>query len=177
MRCFIALDLPPSLQDALVSLQNELRSRGLFFGKFTSLQNLHLTLKFLGEIKEEQAEEVKEKLRTISFPSFLATLPEAGLFSPKFIRIIWATLEQDKVLPLQKQIDEALSFPKEKRFMSHITIARVKKVDEKEKLIEALKKLELPKDSFPITSFSLQASTLTKEGPRYEVLERYELKN
>ena len=94
---------------------------------------MHLTLKFLGEIDKEKVEEVKKKLRELKMQSFEAELGEVGIFSKRFIKIIWIKLENTE--KLQKEIDEKLKeiFELEERFMSHITIARVKNVRNKQR--------------------------------------------
>ena len=58
MRCFIALDLPREAIKRIEEIQELIKKKNLFAGKFTESDNLHLTLKFLGEISEEQIREI-----------------------------------------------------------------------------------------------------------------------
>lgn len=149
--------------------------QNLFFGKKTEKENIHLTLKFLREIDEEQIKKVQEKLKEIKVNSFEASIDEAGIFTS---RIIWLKLNSSVVIELQRDIDEVLKddFGKEHRFMSHITIARIKrKVEDINKLENYVKNIKLDLKG-KITSFSFKKSTLTKEGPIFNVIERYELK-
>ena len=78
---------------------------------------------------------------------------------------------------LQKEVDEALRglYEKEQRFMGHLTIARVKKVQNKKKFIEDLRQINVPKRFFFIDKFYLMESKPKKEGPEYTVLEEYKL--
>ncbi|MBU0667433.1 MAG: RNA 2',3'-cyclic phosphodiesterase [Nanoarchaeota archaeon] len=169
MRCFIALNLP--MVSNILEVQKELKNKEFFRGKFTEPENIHLTLKFLGEIDENTISNIRLKLKNIKHKSFDSVIDEAGLFSE---RIVWLTASN--VLELQREIDESLSelFPKEKRFMSHITIARIKSVSDKQGLKQYLNSLKLDIKG-RIESFSLIKSTLTLKGSKYQEIERFML--
>ncbi|MBW2985277.1 RNA 2',3'-cyclic phosphodiesterase [Candidatus Woesearchaeota archaeon] len=171
IRSFISINLPKKVKEKVKEVQEKLPE---FIGKTTEINNLHLTLKFLGEIDEGKIEIVKERLRSIKFNKFITEGGNLGVFSEKFIRIVWLHLTNCK--KLQKEVDEKLKniFEKEERFMSHLTIARVKSCD-KEKFLEELKKIEVPKIDFVIDKFYLMKSELSLEGPKYEVIEEYDL--
>lgn len=182
MRVFIALDLPQEIKKEIKKIQGLLKKKNLFTGKFTKVENLHLTLKFLGEIDEEKIEKIKEKLREIqkeSFESFDAYIEEIGVFSKNFVKIIWVKLDGKQVFELQKKIDEKLKemFEPEKRFMSHVTIVRVKHVSDKKTLLEYLRDIKLSKLKMKVDSFYLMKSELFPEGPVYEEIEKYNLKS
>lgn len=176
MRAFIALELPDEIKKEIANIQKQLEIKDLFSGKLTSQENLHLTLKFLGEISENTAEEARKKLSEIKFKKFSASLGELGIFNENFIRIIWIKL--DNCGELQKEIDEKLSglFSREERFMSHLTIARVNEIKDKKKLIDKLGRINYKKKKFQVSEFKLKKSTLTQGGPIYEDLEGYLLK-
>ncbi len=172
MRTFISIDIPENVKGAIREIQEKLPD---FRGKKTEPENLHLTLKFLGEVNENKIEEIKRKLREIKFKKFEAEIDSIGVFSENFVRIVWLHIKNCD--DLQKEIDEKLEklFEKEKRFMSHLTIARVKNVKDKKAFIEQIKKIEIPKINFPVHSFMLKKSTLTEKGPIYKILEEYKL--
>ncbi len=172
MRAFISINIPEEIKKEIKKIQDSLPE---FFGKKTELENLHLTLKFLGETEEKRIEEIKEKLREIKIEKFKTEIDEIGIFSPNFIRIVW--LHMKDCDNLQKQIDNALKnlFKPEKRFMSHLTIARVKGVKDKKRFLQELKKRKIEKIKFIVDKFYLMKSELTAEGPRYSVLEEYNL--
>ena len=136
---------------------------------------MHLTFKFLGEIPDEKFEEAKKNLKKIKFKSFDAKLGSLGVFSEDAVRIIWVWLENCD--ELQKEIDEKLKdvFPKEKRFMSHLTIARVKSIENKGRFLSQLKNIRVNPITFKVRSFSLKQSTLTPEGPVYGDLVKVKL--
>jgi len=178
IRCFIALDLPREVMKEIERLQEQIKKQKLFVGKFVEVENLHLTLKFLGEIDEDTVDRVKERLKKVEFKEFESSLGDVGVFSSKYssyIRVIWVKLKgADR---LQKQIDGVLDglFEKENRFMSHITLARVKKVSDRKGLIEYVKHLKSRPFKFKVDKFFLKKSELKPEGPVYEDLESYEL--
>ncbi|MEK6872441.1 MAG: RNA 2',3'-cyclic phosphodiesterase [Nanoarchaeota archaeon] len=175
-RCFIALNLPLEAVNEIRKVQKLIKDKNLFIGRFTELENLHLTLKFLGEITENKIDEIKERLNDVRFRTFEGQFGGVGVFSESFVKIIWVELIGD-VFELQKQIDEKLNglFEPEKIFMSHITIARVKHVDDKKKLIEFLKNITSKKIKFKIDNFYLMKSELKPEGPLYKVIEKCNL--
>jgi len=172
MRVFISINISEEIRKEIKKVQDFLPE---FFGKKTELQNLHLTLKFLGEVEEKTVEEVKEKLREIKIEKFKTEIDEIGVFSEDFIRIIWLHMEDCD--NLQKQIDKVLKnlFKSERRFMSHLTIARIKGLKDKKGFLQDLKKIKIEKIKFKVDKFYLMKSELTAEGPRYSVLEEYNL--
>jgi len=175
-RIFIALELSREAINEIKRIQKLIEKQRLFAGKFTEPENIHLTLKFLGEISDEKIEEVKKRLKEIKLEKFNAELGDVRVFSKQFLKIIWIKLS-GKVFGLQKSIDEALSgeFEPEERFMSHITIARVKNTADKKKLIEYLESIKPSKINFKVEKFYLKKSELLPEGPVYEDVGEYNL--
>ncbi len=173
IRTFISIDIPKKIQKEIRKLQDELPG---FEGGRTDPENLHLTLKFLGEINEEKIGEVKNKLKKVKFKKFDTEVDDVGVFSPKFVKIVWVHLKNCN--RLQKLIDEGLKdlFPREERFMSHVTIARVKYLKNKNYFLGEMDKIKIPPGlKFKVNNFELKKSTLTPDGPIYETLERYTL--
>lgn len=176
-RCFIGIFLPKEAINEIKRIQETVKKKNFFIGKFIELENLHLTLKFLGEIDNNKINEVRGRLRKINFRGFEASFDEIGVFSKKFIKILWIKLAG--VDELQKQIDSVLEnlFNKEERFMSHLTIARVKNVYDKKGFLEYLENLKYKKLGFKINSFYLMESELKPEGPIYREIEKYRLES
>lgn len=177
MRLFIGIFLPEEIKKEVEKIQKILQNLELFNGKFAEPENLHLTLKFLGEIKEEKLERIKKSLSEVGRESFSAKISKAGIFTPNRPRIVWLHLEKSE--RLQKQIDEAMEkegLKKEERFMSHLTIARIKHITpiSTKRLVEELKKISL-KTKFEVKKFSLVKSVLTEKGPKYEIIKEFEL--
>ena len=158
MRTFIAIDLPENIREEIRKIQEKLPE---FKGKLTEKENLHLTLKFLGEVDEEKIRLLKDKLKEIKFKKFEAEIDSLGVFSEKFVRIVWLHLTNCE--KLQEKIDKKLEdiFQKEERFMSHLTIARVKNIKNKKEFLEKLGKIKINRIKFLVNSFKLKKSVLT----------------
>jgi 2'-5' RNA ligase len=176
-RCFIAIDFSREIIKEIERIQEEIKKKNLMVGKFTERENLHLTLKFLGEIDSNQLKEVKKKLKEIKFSKFLAYIGDLGVFSSNYIKIVWVQILGKSVIDLQKEIDLKLNglFKLEERFMSHLTIARVKRVKDKNLFLEALKEVKVKNLSSEVPCFYLIKSELKDFGPEYTVLEKYDL--
>ncbi len=172
MRCFISIDIPEDIKKEIEKIQNRLPE---FNGKRTELDNLHLTLKFLGEVNEDKINEIKKRLGEIKLGKFETQIDKLGVFSEKFIRIIW--LHLTNCSEIQQIVDDKLKdlFEMENRFMSHLTIARIKKIKNKELFLEELKSIKIPEIKFKVENFKLKKSVLTSKGPEYETLEKYKL--
>src|SRR5689334_4831235 len=134
MRTFIAIELPEQIKTELAKLQNELR-RAQADVSWTKPENIHLTLRFLGEIQERQLEALKRVCAesAAEFAPFRLALKEAGVF-PNFRqpRVLWAGLagELEAAARLQRHLEEgvvSLGFaPGDKPFKPHLTVGRVK---------------------------------------------------
>jgi len=174
-RCFIAIEPSRAAIDEIEELQKIIKKKNLFLGKFTEPENLHLTLKFLGEIEENKIAEAQKILKKIKFPSFETSLGEIGTFMNRYNSILWIKLNGKLIWELQKTIDKKLGglFNEEERFMSHITIARMKKVPDKKILLGYVKNMKPLKISFKVKEFVLKKSELKPEGPIYGDIERY----
>lgn len=168
MRCFISIELE-GLEDYLKELQGKIKEKDV---KLTLTKSFHLTLNFLGEIDEKRVEEIKKKLSEIEFVKFEARLAEIGVFpSENYIRVVWVGLEPEKrFVELANIVNEIMDFRKDKRFLPHVTLARVRSLPNKESYLKKLEKIEIEERKLRINKLSLMKSTLTAEGPIYEEL-------
>ena len=172
MRCFIGIDLPNVAIKEIQKIQKKLEPN--FTGRLTSSENLHLTLKFLGEIEEDAINDVKKRLPSMTRPPFELTLKDVGIFSQKFIKIIWVKVSD---VPLQPLVDNCLKdiFELENRFMGHITIARVRSLADKKSFLQLINATTVNEVSFMVKDFYLKESILTPDGPIYKDIDRYKL--
>ena len=172
MRCFIGTDLSIVAIKEIQKIQKKLEPN--FIGRLTSSENLHLTLKFLGEIEEDAINDVKKRLPSITHPPFELTLKDVGVFSQKFIKIIWVKVSD---VPLQPLVDNCLKdiFELENRFMGHITIARVRSLADKKSFLQLINATTVNEVSFIVNDFYLKESILTPDGPIYKDIVRYKL--
>lgn len=168
MRLFIAIPVPDNVKEHFLFLQKNVTAEA----KINFVKEFHLTLKFLGEISEENLEKIKSQLSQIEFEPFTAKLNSTGVFpSEKMIRVLWIGIDPaDKIIKLQKKIEASLEGEPDKRFHPHITLARVKFVKDKKALLEQVQAMPVEPIEFPVDSVHLIKSTLTKQGPVYEVL-------
>ena len=180
MRCFIAIEIPQHAKARIFHEFENLKSKNLLRGKFVEKENLHLTLKFLGEITNEEIEKIKKRLNEIKFKIFDCHIGKTDFFKDeRFIKIIWVELISNELNELQKQIDKATFEIKrdDKKFESHLTAVRVKSVIDKPSLIKEVKKIHFKNLDFEIKEFVLMKSELFPEGPKHKIIEKFSYKN
>jgi RNA 2',3'-cyclic 3'-phosphodiesterase len=145
----------------------------------TELENLHLTLKFLGEINEEKLVRVIERLNCIEMKKFEGNLDKIGTFNIGGVpRIVWVKIGGAGIFELQKKVDSELEkegFEIENKFMSHMTIARIKYVNDKDCFREYAGNIGLKKLKFDVKEFKLKKSELMMLGPVYTDLGIFKL--
>ena len=158
MRCFIALDIPKELKDTLFELQTKLKNKNAKI-KWIAKKNLHVTMRFLGDCKENKIEVVQEKLKHINFKQIRVKLDELSIFPHEQApRILWIGLKpEEPILRLAQRIDEeTLEInARKQRFTSHLTLGRIKTLKSKQVYLNALKEVKLEKRVFILTSFTL----------------------
>jgi len=171
MRLFVAFRVP---EDSLKKVQGEFNFDGLKL-----VREFHCTLKFLGEVNEEDVEMIREKLRGVRFVAFEAGFSDVGAFpNADYTRVVWVGLEPvDKICELQREVEKSLAgmFEKEERFKPHVTIARVKFVKDKRMLKQKLESKINVEGKFKVDRVLLMKSELRRDGPVYEVVEEYML--
>ena len=161
MRLFIAIEFDEKILQALTNLQFEWKILGVR-GNFTSVQNLHLTLAFIGEYGNHNA--VLEAMNSVSFAPFIINLDGIGTFRD----IFWAGISENDVLSKYvRQLRRALAehaIPYDrKKFSPHITLVRRAEFN---RSIEELLK-NPPAGEMEIKSVSLMSSTRGKSGMIY----------
>ena len=183
MRAFIAIEINDEVREKLVEVQERIAKTKAAKIKFVEPENLHVTVKFLGEITGEQAEEIGRILGGIAkkHKKHRVRVRGIGVFpNPGYIRVIWAGIENDSgIKAIAEDVEremKKLGFRKEKNFVAHITIGRVKFVRDKLELAAALKGLANEDfGEFEVNVVELKKSTLTPKGPIYETVARFEL--
>jgi len=187
MRVFIAIDINEQIRKALGNLQNELRSKVDIKKsdvKWVNPDNMHLTLKFLGEIKDQEAVDVCNITKKVAsqHENFELALETVGHFGGRSARVLWISTGQnsDNLLQLQSDLEEQLAsagWPKETRkFSGHLTLCRVRNSKAGVKLAqmtEGYKDFKL--GTISADSVSVYQSQLTPKGPVYTVLGNYKL--
>jgi 2'-5' RNA ligase len=176
MRLFVALDLPWPLRDRLGGL-----ATGIFGARWVTRENLHLTLRFIGEVPNWRAEDIDLALHTIKGRSFPLVLSGVGLFEKAGrVTALWAGIERSPQLDhLQAKIETALQRaglePERRRFVPHVTLARLDQ-PANEKITSFVQRNNLFRaDAFPVERFTLFSSQLGKEGSVYTAENDYSL--
>lgn len=169
MRLFVAVELPDLIKEMMGELKAELPEKGL---NKINVKNMHITLKFLGEVNEAKLGEVKAALSKVEFTPFKVQVKGVGVFPKEdYIKVIWAGTESAELKELAEKVEVALAsmFGKEERgFSGHLTLARVKrKVDLKEFLD---KHREEVFGGFAVDKILLMKSVLQKGGPEYSIV-------
>ena len=170
MRLFIAIELPKEIKDYLFTIKDKF-SKDLAKINWTAKKNLHLTLKFLGEVNEKSIDDIINQLKKIKFSEFILELDGFGLFpNERKINVIWVGIKDYvKVMELQQNIEDNLRniFEKEKEFSCHITLGRVKLIKDKNKFLQTAKYININPSQFKVKNFTLFKSELSKDGSKY----------
>ena len=184
VRSFIAVNLNPEIKEYLTSLQVNLNVPETKI-KWVEKNNLHLTMKFLGDISSEQTELLKLILKEITSrysPFIIKLSSDIGIFPTyQMPRIIWTGIKEgaNQLHELYSSIETMLykeGFPREnKDFSSHITIGRVKYIKDKDNFIQIIKRIEISNLSQEVKSIDLMESKLTPNGPIYNIIAKFPL--
>ncbi len=176
MRCFIAIELPEAVKSTLSGIEEDLKKSKADV-RWVKPDNIHLTLKFFGNIEEKKTEKIIEIMENIcnQYAPFTIEIKGMGTFpNIKSPRVLWVGIEGNATLKtLQEEIEnkmESIGFDREDRaFTAHLTLGRFRSSIEKEGLLKAVKLHE--KDTFVgsinVQSLSLIRSDLHPEGARY----------
>ena len=188
MRVFIAIDIDDKIRKAIADLQKQIASKvDVKKGdlKWVEPNNIHLTLKFLGEISDEQLEEVKEIVNTVAqaHQKFNLEIESVGSFrrQKRKSRLGGAGKGTDALLALQKDLDDLLAqagYPKEEReFSAHLTLCRVNHPMAGIKMGEAIAQFShLKLGSIAADAIYVYQSQLTPAGPNYTLLGDFKLR-
>ena len=173
MRLFVAVQVPEELKKIAASLSKELPADAITPVK---PENMHLTLRFIGEVDEKAKDEIVQRLEKIRFKMFRCTLRGVGVFpSEDYVRVVWAGVESGGALEtLANDVIGALEGygkEEERKFTAHLTIVRVRRK------IDAAPFLKKHKDDvfggFTIPRFELMESILGPSGPEYRLVKGF----
>lgn len=175
IRLFVALEIPEAIRQRLVLLQG-----GVPGARWQDTEQMHLTLRFVGEVDEDVGHDIDDALAMVRAPSFPLEIAGVGEFGGKIPRALWAGVRPNEaLLHLQRKIETALQrlgLPAEERkFSPHITLARLKNAP-RAKVIEFLTHHALfASGPFPVDRFALFSSELGSNGSVYHVERTYAL--
>ena len=187
MRCFIAIDISEEIKAQLAEVQQELAgSVDIRKGdvKWVRAEAMHLTLKFLGEIRDTDVVEICRIVKEVAgrHRAFDFAVKEVGHFGGRSARVLWvgAGQESEPLSALQQDLEERLAeagWPKEARkFSAHLTLCRVRNTKAGTKLAGVTGQFrDFDLGAMRAGSVSVYESKLTPQGPIYTCLGNYRL--
>lgn len=174
MRLFIAVELDEGLRPKVLEVENRIKQCGGDV-KLVEPQNLHFTLKFLGEVEEGRVPEIEDKIRDILEDSkpFTISIEGFGYFgSPRYLKTLWIDVKEGKeqLQGLADSLNTALDYIRHEKHKGdiHLTVGRVKSAKNRDALlreIEALKDVKV--GEMVVKEVKLKQSALNKTGPVY----------
>jgi 2'-5' RNA ligase len=176
MRLFVALSIPDAVAQSLLLIQG-----GVPGARWQTREQLHLTLRFIGEVDGQSMAAIRDALDGIDAPAFELELHGVGQFGNRQPHSLWAAVRPSPELEhLQRKVDNAIrrvGQPQDAhKFTPHVTLARLRHPDE-EKMVDWLKYNALYTSArFGVDSFRLYSSRLTSDGSIYRVEEDYPLR-
>jgi len=176
IRLFLAVSLPTAIRHSLLPLCN-----GLPGARWEREKNLHLTLRFIGEVPEDVAQSIDDEMRTLRQPAFSLRLSGLGTFHQgRHGLTLWAGLERQPALyHLQESLESALVRldlpPEPRKFTPHVTLAKLRNTPS-HRLQDYIEGNNLyQSEPFAVESFTLFQSHLGHEGAVYLPLAEYPL--
>src|SRR5882724_3315591 len=176
MRLFVALSLPDEVARSLQRLQT-----GVPGARWQTLEQLHLTLRFIGESDGRLASAVHDALATIDAPGFELALHGVGEFGGKRPSALWAGVRQNEALMhLQRKIETALQRAgigaDRQRYTPHVTLARLRGTQPGHVMDFLTDHALYSSRPFAVGAFLLYSSMLTSDGSIYRAERAYRLK-
>jgi 2'-5' RNA ligase len=181
LRCFLAFDIENDhVLRRLVNLQQLLVKTGASL-RIVKPENIHITMRFLGNVTYDFIKKISIKIKEIKFASFHAEIQGIGVF-PNISRprVVWVGINKgsEKLIKIFNQIEphlQKLGFrPDFRTFSPHLTIARVKSPKNKDRLINFVKKNSCYNlGEIKITSLKLKKSDLSQIGSVYTTIKKF----
>jgi len=178
VRSFISIDLEDrQILSRIASILSSLQALGGDL-KPVERENIHLTLKFLGNVSTPRLDEIKTSLLHIAFPAFTAEIKGAGAFpNLNHVNVIWVGVREgwSQVEQVYEQVEKLLSglgFMRDNRpFSPHITIARVRSSRKRDEIANFLRRLgDESFGTISVDKVRLKQSNLSSFGPKYSTL-------
>lgn len=177
IRLFAAVEIPEAIRLRLSLLQG-----GIVGARWTPPENIHLTLRFIGEVDEATANDIDEVLSDLRAPAFDLTMKGVGEFGGKEARSLWVGVAPNEALQrLVAKIENALQRmgleAETRKYTPHVTLARLRDAP-LPKVREFLSANNLfDSGNFAVRSFALFSSHQTSKGSLYRVEQTYALES
>ena len=183
IRTFLAFDLPDNIKNSVIEIKNHLQNYSNRKIKWVEDENLHITLQFMGDIKESDIKTVANGLQNVlsNLSAFEFSFAKMELIPGREPRLVWLKFETEsnEIFKRHKRIRTYLyemGYKIEKKPLKfHLTLGRIKKpLDYYE--IESFLKFKPKIESFVANNITLYKSFLTPKGPIYTPLDNFILK-
>ena len=174
-RLFVALRPPRPVRDILRAAMH-----GISGARWQSDEQLHLTLRFIGEVDHHKAEDIAAALGALYAPSVVARIAGVGLFERQGrAHMVWAGVEPHEPLAaLHRKVEQLLArvgvVPETRAFVPHITLARLNRGSGPVASFLALNS-DLSSPTFIFGHVTLYESEMGHGGSRYHPVARYPL--
>jgi RNA 2',3'-cyclic 3'-phosphodiesterase len=177
-RLFVAVDLPEELRPAVARL-----CQGIGGARWTRPEQLHITLRFLGDTPEDRLADMRARLRQVRMPRFELALRGTGVFPPagarKPARVLWLGFDPPEPLQTLKYAIDAVLGPDpetaKRGFSPHLTLARFPTRPHHDLDRFLAEHAGFDDGSFLASNFHLYRSTLRPEGALHEIVESFPL--
>jgi 2'-5' RNA ligase len=177
IRVFLSIHIvDESLLSRISNIQRRLDQEAAKL-KIVEKNNIHFTLRFFGDTSPSKIEEMREILETVKIDPFMISIAGVGAFpSARRPNVIWVGVDQnaERVAELKARIDSLLvnlGYQPERNFTAHATIARVRFLQNRERMLGNLESLSKESvGTMTVTAFQMTKSTLMPSGPIYEAL-------
>lgn len=178
IRSFIAFDIDNELILGRFSEVQEMLTRTGADLKLVKPQNIHITMRFLGNISSYMVDSLYERMGRVSFIPFDVEIRGLGAFpSLNYVRVVWAGIPRgaDELSNVFEQLEpnlRGLGFKRDpKGFSPHLTIARVRTGRNREALVQCIKgSADYEFGTVRAKCLRLKRSVLTPKGPVYSTL-------
>lgn len=181
IRSFLAFDMEnETVKKKLASVQRLLAQTGADL-KLVEPQNIHITIRFLGDITQNMVEKIYAEMQKIQFTPFNVQIKSLGAFPDlRYPRVVWAGITEgpDQLKAVFNQLEprlRSLGFaPDHKGFSPHLTIARVRSGRNKAQLADFVaENANYDFGAIKAECLRLKRSNLTPRGPLYSTLKEY----
>jgi len=181
VRAFLAFDIDnDAVKKKLIYMQTQAIQTGADL-KLVDPGNIHMTIRFLGDITSSMADKIFEEMKKMQFMPFPVQLTGLGIFpSINYPRVLWAGIAQgaDQLQNIFNQIEPTLQnlglTPDRNTFKPHLTIARVRSVRNKSQLAELVtRNAKYDFGAIEARCLRLKRSQLTPKGPIYTTLKEH----
>lgn len=174
-RLFVAIRPPSNIRERLRSVMG-----GIEGARWQNDAQIHLTLRFIGEVDRHRANDIAAALNGVRVPAFAIALHSVGLFDRRGkAEALWAGVApQEELKKLHNKVDRACNSvgvkPDERAYLPHITLARLNRSAGP---VQGFLSLQagLSSPAFAVEEFGLYESELGREGAIYHLVERYRL--